>query len=177
MRSALEFRERTPVTVVAARVIKRQPATWWKTALINRGTNHGIGPQLPVLASGGLAGKIDLPDKDVSSMILLTDERCQVSVQVLGTPEVGIVGGQRGEYGEAPLLRLRHLSKDAPIRSGMQVVTTGRGNLFPANVLVGTIESFDPGPVEGEALVKPSVRFEDLAIVFVIGATGEETPE
>ncbi len=173
LRGALDFKKRSRLNVVAARIIKRQPSTWWKTAIIDRGLVDGVGPQLPVLANGGLAGKIDLPNENISSMILLTDERCQVSVQVMGTPEVGIVGGQRGQYGEAPLLRLRHLSKDAPIRPGMKVVTTGRGGLFPANVMVGTVESFEPGPVEGEALVKPSVRFEDLSIVFVIGTNGD----
>ena len=96
---------------------------------LNRGTKAGIGPQLPVLATGGLAGKIDLPDEDLSSMILLTDERCQVSVRVRGTPEVGIVSGQRGEYGENPRLLLRHLSPDARIKEGMVVETTGRGGL------------------------------------------------
>ena len=51
--------------------------------------------------------------------ILLTDERCQVSVQVAGTPEVGILSGQRARYGEDKPLLLRHLSKDAKIENGM----------------------------------------------------------
>ena len=174
LRAALEFKKRSRINVIAARIIKRQPATWWKTVIINRGEEAGVGPQIPVLASGGLAGKVDTVDKDVASVILLTDERCQVSVQVTGTPEVGIVSGQRGQYGEAPLLRLRHLSKDARIKPGMKVVTTGKGGLFPENVLVGTVESYEPGPVEGEALVKPSVDFESIGIVFVIAEVAKE---
>ncbi len=174
LRNALEFEKRSSIEVIAARVIKRQPSTWWETAIINRGERAGIGPQIAVLAPGGLAGKIDTVDKDVASMILLTDERCQVSVQVAGTPEVGIVHGVRGHYGRKPELRLRHLSREAAIRPGMKVVTTGKGGIFPENILVGTVKSYIPGPVEGEAYVEPSVNFRDLGVVFVIAKEAEK---
>ncbi|MDA0765735.1 MAG: rod shape-determining protein MreC [Verrucomicrobia bacterium] len=179
LNAALDFKRRTEFTVTAARVIRRQPSTWWKTIEIDRGAMSGIARQVPVLASGGLAGKVDrvTPGRDESSVILLTDESCQVSVQVEGTPEVGIVSGQRGQIGEAPLLRLRYLSKDAPIRPGMKVVTTGRGGLFHPKILVGMIESFEPGAFDGEALVKPSVDFQNLSIVFVTSAPDNTSHE
>ena len=49
----------------------------------------------------------------------------------------------------------------------MLVFTTGRGGLFPPDILLGTIKSFDPGPLFGEALVKPAVDFAALHTVFV----------
>lgn len=168
LRSALDFKRRSSIDVIPARIIKRQPSTWWETAIIDRGENAGIGPQIPIIAPGGLAGKIDSVGQDTASMILLTDERCQVAVQVSGTPEVGILHGVRGHYGEKPKLRLRHLSREAAIRNGMKVVTTGQGGLFPENIVVGTISGYVTGPVEGEAVVEPSVDFENLEVVFVI---------
>ena len=108
-------------------------------------------------------------------MILLTDERCQVSVQVAGTPEVGILHGMRGHYGEEPKLILRHLSREAAILPGMKVITTGKGGLFPANLVVGTVKDYTPGPVEGVAFVRPSVNFHELGVVFVIANKDEET--
>ena len=174
LRVALEFKQRSSLDVIAARVIKRQPSTWWETAIIDRGEDSGIGPQIPVLAPGGLAGKIDTVAKNTSSMILLTDERCQVSVQIVGTPEFGILHGVRGEYGKEPVLLLRHLSPEAAIRPGMQVVTNGKGGLFPENILVGTVFDYTSGPVEGRAKVKPSVNFENLGVVFVISEMAPE---
>lgn len=167
LRAALDFKKRTRFEVTAARVIKRQPSTWWNTIEIDRGAGSGIGPQVPVLASGGLAGKVDRVGRDEASVILLTDESCQVSVQIEGTPEVGILSGQRGQFGEEPLLILRYLSKNAPVRPGMKVVTSGRGGLFHPKILVGTVESFEPGAFDGEARVRPSVDFQNLSIVFV----------
>lgn len=174
LRTALAFKERSALDVVPAHVIKRQPSTWWETAIINRGEDSGIGPQVPVVAPGGLAGKIDTVAKSTSSMILLTDERCQVSVQVAGTPEVGIVQGVRGQYGQKPILRLRYLSRDAAIRPGMKVVTTGKGGLFPENILVGTVLKYRERAVEGEADVEPSVDFEKLGVVFVVADSNAE---
>jgi rod shape-determining protein MreC len=176
LRAALEFKQRSRFDAVAARVIKRQPATWLQSLTINRGAHSGIGPQVPVLANGGLAGKVDQvpPDEDLATVILLTDESCQVSVQVEGTAEVGVVSGQRGLYGEAPQLLLRYLSKKAVVAPGMKVVTTGKGGLFPPGILVGTIKSFEPAAFYGEAIVTPSVDFVDLSIVFVM--TDREKP-
>ncbi len=174
LRQALEFKKRTSINVIAAKVIKRQPSTWWETAILDRGENSGIGPQIPVIAPGGLAGKIDTVAKRTSSMILLTDERCQVAVVVAGTPEVGVLHGLRGHYGEEPKLLLRHLSREAAIRPGMKVVTTGKGGLFPENILVGTVTEYRNGAVEGEADVEPSVNFAKLEVVFVIAKKKEQ---
>jgi len=49
----------------------------------------------------------------------------------------------------------------------MLVFTTGRGGLFPADILLGTIKTFEPGPLFGEALVEPAVDFNTLKTVFV----------
>ncbi|NWK56153.1 rod shape-determining protein MreC [Verrucomicrobiaceae bacterium N1E253] len=167
LNQALQFQQEAPFHVLAAKIIRRQPSTWWQTVTINRGEQKGVGVQLPVLAPEGLVGKIDAPSKNTSTVILLTDEKCQVSAKVDGTPEVGILSGQRGQTGDNPDLRLSFLSKDAKIKPGKLVFTTGRGGLFPPDILLGTVKSFEPGPLYGEALVKPAVDFATLHTVFV----------
>lgn len=175
LNEALGFQKRTPFGVKAAKVIKRQPSTWWDTLTIDRGESSDIGAQIPVLAEGGLVGRIDQAFDDIANVILVTDESCQVSVFVEGTPEKGILSGEPGEYGTAPLLRLRYLSKNAIIQKGMKVYTTGSGNLFPPDIQVGEVVEFIPGSYESEALVKPSVDLENLGVVFVL--TGDATVE
>jgi rod shape-determining protein MreC len=171
LRRDLEFQKRMDFKATAARVIRRQPTTWWQTVDIDRGEESGVSLHQPVVANGGLVGKVDRVGKTgVSSVILLTDEACQVSVQVEGTPEKGILSGQRGQYEGGPRLRLRFLSRNTRISPGTRVFTTGRGGLFPANLLVGTIESVVPGPLDSEALVRPSVDFTDLSTVFLLPA-------
>ncbi|GAA5495638.1 rod shape-determining protein MreC [Rubritalea squalenifaciens DSM 18772] len=168
LRAALRFQQRSPFSVTAAKIIRRKPATWWQTITIDRGQKHNVGVQLPVLAAEGLVGKVDRPDDETSTVILLTDEKCQVSARIEGTQEVGILSGQRAQYGSTPVLRLRYLSKEAKIKPGAKVVTTGRGGLFPANIELGTVTSFEAGSFDAEAQVKPAVDFAALETVFVL---------
>lgn len=169
LRHALNFQKQTKFEVVAAHVIRRQPTTWWQTIEIDRGSDSGIGIQQMVLSNEGLVGKIDRVDKTGSTVILLTDEKCQVSAKVEGSTEVGIVSGQRGANDQGtPLLRLRFLSKDAKIKVGSRVYTTGRGGLFQPNILLGTISSVENGALDSEAFVRPSVNFVDPGTVFVV---------
>jgi len=173
---ALKFQQEAPFHVLAAKIIRRQPSTWWQTVTINRGEAQSIGVQLPVLSPEGLVGKIDAPSENTSTVILITDEKCQVSAKVDGTPEVGILSGQRGQAGSAPALRLSFLSKDAKIKPGKLVFTTGRGGIFPPDILLGTIKSFESGPLYGEALVKPAVDIAALHTVFVKIPNSPESP-
>ena len=168
LRHALKFKEATNFDVVAAQIIRRHPTTWWQTMEIDAGEDSGIGIQLSVLSNDGLVGIIDRPFKHRSSVLLITDEKCQVSVKVEGSPEVGILSGQRGEFDNSPTLRLRFLSKDAALKPGQRVFTTGRGGIFQPNVLVGTIISVEKGPLDSEALVAPAVNLSDLGTVFVV---------
>ena len=170
LRHALDFKKATNFDVVASRVIRRNPTTWWQTVEIDAGSNRGVGTELAVLSNDGLVGKIDRVDHsgDRSSVLLLTDEKCQVSARVEGSPEVGILSGQRGGFDGDPMLRLRFLSPNAAVRSGQRVFTTGRGGIFQANVLLGTIVSVEKGALDSEALVRPSVNFADLGAVFVV---------
>jgi rod shape-determining protein MreC len=168
LRDAVKFQANTRFEVVAARIARRQPTTWWQTVEIDRGGKDHIEPHLPVLSNEGLVGKVDLVGDNRANVVLLTDEKCQVSAKVEGTPEVGIVSGQRGRFEGTPLLRLRFLSKDASVKPGQRVFSTGRGGLFPANILLGTVESVEKGSLDSEALVRPSVNFADLETVFVV---------
>ena len=167
LRTALNFSKRPEFRVVAAQVIRRNPSTWWQTIEIDRGQEHGIGTQDAVICNEGLVGKVDHSENGRSVVILLTDEACMVSAKIEGCPEVGILTGQRGQPDGPPTLRLKFLSKDAAIRPGSRVFTSGRGGVFPANVLLGTVEKVDQGAQDSEAIIKPSVNFADLGIVFV----------
>jgi rod shape-determining protein MreC len=170
LRQALDFKKNTRFEVVAARVIRRNPTTWWQTVEIDAGSKQGIGTQLAVLSNEGLVGMIDRIDSggERSSVLLLTDEKCQVSARVDGSPEVGILNGQRGGFDGIPMLRLRFLSANAALRPGQRVLSTGRGGTFQANILLGTIDSVEKGALDSEALVRPAVNFSDLGAVFVV---------
>ena len=170
LRHALDFKKDSHFDVVAARVVRRNPTTWWQTVEIDAGSKRGIGVQLAVLSNEGLVGKIERVDNggERSAVLLLTDEKCLVSARVEGSPEVGIVSGTRGDSSDTPMLRLKYLSPNAAVQKGQRVFTTGRGGIFQPNILLGTIISVEKDAFISEATVRPSVNFADLGAVFVV---------
>ncbi|HVJ47070.1 MAG TPA: rod shape-determining protein MreC [Luteolibacter sp.] len=169
LRHGLNFKQATSFDVVAANVVRRQPGNlWWETVDIDAGSDQKVGIQLAVMTNEGLVGKIDRADKNRSSVLLLTDEKCQVSAMVEDSPEVGILSGQRGKTEGEPRLLLRFLSKEALVKPGQRVFTTGRGGIFQPKVLLGTIEHVRKGALDSEAIVRPSVDFANLSTVFVV---------
>ena len=173
LREALGFKERSKFRLVSSQVLQRDPSNWWETIRIDKGEVNGIATQYPVISEYGLVGKIDRAWDDMATVLLITDESCLVSAKVEGTPAHGIISGQRGNYGEETLLRLKYLNNEIAVQSGARVLTSGQGGVFPDNIEIGTIVSIDKGTYYAEALVKPSFSLYDTDVVFTISSETE----
>jgi rod shape-determining protein MreC len=173
LRRALQYVEKAPLSVVAARVISRKPSTWYNTMIIDKGKAHGIEVDNPVIVpvgeDAGLVGKVSEVVGDNSAIILLlTDEMCQVSAKLQNSQEQGILNGQRGALRTMPNLRLRYLSREAEVAPGRKVVSSGVGGLFPPDLVLGEVFSVEIGAIDAEVTVKPGVNFEELIDIFVV---------
>jgi len=173
LRRALQYIEKSPMELVASRVINRKPSNWYNTMVIDKGILDGVSVDSPVIVpvgeNAGLVGKVSEVLGDHSAVVLLlTDEMCQVSAKLKGTQEQGIVSGQRGALRTLPNLKLRYLSKEAGAYAGQPVFSSGAGELFPPNLLIGEVISAEVGVIDTEAVVKPGVDFEELVDVFVV---------
>src|SRR5256714_7440442 len=127
LRHALNYRERSIFRLVPAEVISRDSSTWWRTVTINRGDEDGIAAEMPVLTDEGLVGRTTTVSANISVVLLVSDENCKVAASVEGTREQGIVTGERVAGSLAPLLDLNYLSKQAELKAGQKVYTSGVG--------------------------------------------------
>lgn len=173
LRRALQYREKSPLSLVATRVISRKPSHWYNTLVIDKGSHAGIAVDSPVIIpmgdEAGLVGKIsEVIGPDSAVVLLLTDEMCQVSAKLQNSHEQGIINGQRGALSTLPNLKLRYLSKEAVAIPGQKVISSGTGELFPANLILGEVVSLSIGTIDAEAIVKPLVNFDGLEDVFVV---------
>jgi rod shape-determining protein MreC len=168
LNKALGFRERSPFRLIPARVIARDNASWWSTCSIDRGSEDGLAVDMAVVTEAGLVGKVATVAKNISNVVLVTDESLRVSVSIEGTNEQGIISGTRASSNFAPDLRIRFLTKTAEIKPGMRVTTSGTGGVFPSGVIVGTVKQFTVKELEGIALVQPAVELSKVQDVFVI---------
>jgi rod shape-determining protein MreC len=165
---ALGFREQSPFKLLPARVVTRETATWWSTCTISIGSKDGVAPDMAVVTESGLVGKVTTVGKDISVVLLVSDESLRVSVSIEGTQEQGIISGTRASSMYAPDLRIRFLSKTAQLQPGMKVLTAGTGGVFPSGLVVGTVKDFSSNELEGIAKVTPAVDLAEIENVFVI---------
>ncbi len=152
-----------------ANVIARDPATWWRTVQIDLGSRDGIKTNLTVLNSNGLVGRIATVGYDRSHVVLLGDADCKVAALVENsTRDMGIVGA--GGPFDSSLTTMSHLPKDANLKAGQTVVTSGLGGIFPKGITIGKI--VDSRPVEyglyTEARLKLAANLSALEDVWVV---------
>lgn len=168
LRHALNYRERSLFRLVPAEVISRDSSTWWRTATINRGSEDGLAPEMPVLTDEGLVGRTTTVSENISVVLLISDENCRVAASVEGTREQGIVTGERVAGGVSPMLDLNYLSKQAELKAGQKVYTSGVGGVFPSGLFVGTVRSFQVRALDSQAKLAPAVDLAKLQDVFVV---------
>ena len=156
LRHALNYRERSVFKLVPAVVVARDSSTWWRTITINRGKEDSIETDMSVVTDEGLV------------VLLISDENCKVACSVEGTREQGIASGERAITGVTPLLNLNFLSKQADLKPGQKVYTTGVGEVFPSGLLVGVVKSFRVRELDAQAQLVPGVDLSHLEDVFVV---------
>jgi rod shape-determining protein MreC len=169
LRDALGFVRRTDLRLLAGRVVSRDASTWWNNIRINRGFEDGVEVDMPVITEEGLVGKVVAVSKNLSTVMLVSDENCRVGAQVEGTRERGIVQGRRLSTHPQGELELNFLNKGAPIEPGAKVLTAGvEGGVFPPDLLVGEVVSFRTRELDGQALIRPAVDLSSIRDVFII---------
>ena len=136
---------------IAARVVSTAVGTSGGTLAIDKGGTAAIRVGMPVVAAGGLVGRVVEVGPRHSLVLPLTDPASAVGVRCVrpgGPPG----GGAPGEGEAAPpaagvaqglggrTLRLDLLDPTAPLQSGDIAVTSGlRHSRFPAGVPVGRV--------------------------------------
>ena len=168
LRNALGYRERAVFQLMPARIIARDASTWYHTVTIDRGSMQGIEPDMPVVTEEGLVGKTTTVAENSSVVILISDENCKVAANVENTREQGIVRGERTSSNAIPLISLNFLSKQAGLQSGMKVLTSGVGGVFPPGITIGAVREFKMRELDGYATILPAVDLTTLEDVFVV---------
>jgi rod shape-determining protein MreC len=175
LRQMLNFqRQRRAWNLLPARVIARDPETWWRSVWIDLGSGTpGMRTNLPVLTADGLAGKVVSVGKTESRVVLLGDPGLLVAV-LAGTNRLnGTLRAASAGALENNMLDLENLfgeSAERTVRPGDEVETWGAGGVFPAGIPVGKVVDVpqkDYG-VATQARVRLSANLDALENVWVM---------
>lgn len=173
LRQALKYKEVSRFELVPARVIAREPSTWWQYVTIDRGERDGVELNQAVVTTQGLVGKIASVSATTSKVVLLGDENCRVAATLEGTNEQGIIIGQPTEMG-AVQCRMTFISRTATIDVGQLAFTSGLGGVFPQGLRIGEVSQLVPLRDTGghglyrEVIIQPSADLAKLDFLFVV---------
>jgi rod shape-determining protein MreC len=134
----LGFQQRTQLKLRPANIVLHDPANWWRSVKIDLGTRDGLSNNLPVLTIDGfLAGRISSVSLTSSQVVLLGDPNCKVHARVEDTGDTGVVGAS-GPL-DSEFVEMNYLSKNANLKPGQNVKTSGEGGIFPRDIPIGKI--------------------------------------
>jgi rod shape-determining protein MreC len=153
-----------------ASVVLRDPSNWWRSIQIDLGSRDGMSTNQAVLsAEGALVGRISSVGLTRSQVVLLGDPNCHVAALVENESRDNGVIGASGPM-DSGLVELGYLSRNADLKPGQLVKTSGLGGIFPKDILIGQI--VDTQPIEYGfgmvARVKLAVNLNALEEVWVV---------
>ena len=147
-----------------APVIAREAGGWWHQLVIGQGAMQGVAPGDPVLAPGGLIGRVASVTPSTARVALLTDSASRLGVWV---PRVQRHGLLVGLGTSRP--RLQFIEKDTGVRPGDLITTSPASTLLPPNLTVGVVQSVNeqlvPAP---DAVVQLSAPVDAIDWVQVV---------
>lgn len=169
LRQLVGWKEKSPWKLKLARVIARDPANWWRTVQIDRGSLDDLRENLPVLTTEGLIGRVSAVGLTSARVVLIGDANCKVPAAILGdTAESGIITSA-GLF-DGSFVNLTYLANRANLKPGQSVVTSGLSAIYPKGISIGTVA--DAHPVESglytEAQVKLAANLNSLEEVWVL---------
>jgi rod shape-determining protein MreC len=163
---------------VTARVIARSSTVWYSTLKIDKGSSDGLRDNQPVIAAGGLIGKLTSVTGGTSEVRLITDGESGVSAQVF---PAGVTGVVRPEVGDPEDLLLEHVESGRRVTENTLVVTSGfkssrTESLFPRGIPIGRVTKVDLDELETyqRVHVKPFADMRRIDLVQVLTRRGVE---
>lgn len=183
LKEALQFTERQKnadnYRYHIAEVISVSPDPYNRVVKINLGEKDGIKPDMAVVTVDGLIGRIVRVTPFTSNVQLITDlsgaeggsKAISATVKEPETDLFGIIERYDKEQG---FLVMTKIDQNDKLKNGDTVITSGLGELFPAGLVIGTVESSQVGEfgLTHTAMVKPAAEFTKLREVFVVEGPG-----
>jgi rod shape-determining protein MreC len=164
---------------VVSRIVSASPGNFDKTITLDHGTERGIKAGMPVVASGGLVGRVVQVWKGGCQVLLIDDANFGVGVRMVNVRATGVAVGQAGVSTlNVPLGG--PLTPNKRPRRGEVAETSGlQESKFPPGIPVGTVDRVnvsDDGLSINVRLI-PLVDIADLEYVKVLlWTTGSPVP-
>lgn len=153
--------------IVTARVVNNSVNRSSNFLTLNKGTTEGIKPEMGVVSSNGVVGKVKSVSRNYSTVISLLHQKMMVSSELKKSKTLCTIQWDALDPQE---VELKYVPRHIELFIGDSIVTSGFNSIFPENILVGTVSDLDL-PDESpfyEAKVRLATDFQSLEYVYVV---------
>ncbi len=159
LRNILHYSEELSLQGVVASVIGSDHSNWFKTLVLDKGSNSGLEEGLAVVSGNAVVGQVVSVSSKSSKVLLLVDTSSAIDTIIQSNRMWGIAEGK----GLNKSLRLNYVEKSAEkdVSVGDRIITSGLDGVYPKGLLVGVIESVD---------FKSSSLFYDIKLIPAVNA-------
>jgi rod shape-determining protein MreC len=150
-----------------AEVIDNSIAVNHNYFIINKGKRDGIEPNMGVINSRGIVGKIRSVSNRFSTAISVLNTRNPISAEHKASKRFGTVQWDGLDPRKAKFL---YITRDVELQVGDTIVTSGFNAIFPKNLAIGLVSSVKPdaNQRDWDIVIDLAVDFGALEHVYVI---------
>ena len=155
---------------VSAFVIGRDPLDEFGGFTLDQGSTDGVAVNDAIISDRGyLLGVVVEVDATSCKVMTILHPSFNAADVISRTRENGILTGS-ADYAADGQCVLTNLDRATEARKGDQVITTGLGGVFPANLLVGTVQEVVPeqSGKSSSAVILPGADPRTVKHVFII---------
>ena len=165
LKNLLDYKKDSNFNLVAAKVLNMGSSSNLSSITINVGLNENIEINQPVIIPEGVIGKTILVGKSTSLVQLITDVNYRASVRIFPSGSIGIL-----RYLRDDICEVREIQKNAEIKLGDAVLTSGFSDIYPSNLKIGNVIEIQDEISSFQKIVKVRVssNIGSLLNVFVV---------
>ena len=155
---------------VSGFVIGRDPLDEFGGFTLDCGTVNGVAVSDAVISDKGyLVGVVVEAETTSCKVMTILHPSFNAAGVISRTRENGILNGNT-TYAADGLCTLTNLERSTETRAGDQIITTGLGGVFPANLLVGTVQEVVPeqSGKSSSAVILPGADPRTVKHVFIV---------
>lgn len=155
---------------VSAFVIGRDPLDGFGGFTLDQGSTDGVAVNDAIISDRGyLLGVVVEVDATSCKVMTILHPSFNAAGVISRTRENGIITGS-ADYAADGQCVLTNLDRTTEARKGDQVITTGLGGVFPANLLVGTVQEVVPeqSGKSSSAVILPGADPRTVKHVFIV---------
>ena len=165
LKNLLDYKKDSNFNLVAAKVLNMGSSSNLSSITINVGLNENIKINQPVIIPEGVIGKTILVGKSTSLVQLITDVNYRASVRIFPSGSIGIL-----RYLRDDICEVREIQKNAEIKLGDAVLTSGFSDIYPSNLKIGNVIEIQDEISSFQKIVKVRIssNIGSLMNVFVV---------